>query len=83
MNAMQGRGYIPSDCLPVGDERVMEILDGPNKYGEVTFFLYWNGTGEFTGPRGQIFLSNPAKHKADRVIDRRQYGQPIPPRGEL
>jgi len=69
---------ISADCIPKDEhETVMEILDGPNKYGQYTFFLYWIGTGHFTGTRGQIFLANPAEHKAQRIIDRR-YSAPRP-----
>jgi len=52
-------------------ETVMEIVDGPNKYSQYTFFLYWIGTGHFEGVRGQIFLADPAQHKHDRSVDAR------------
>jgi hypothetical protein len=64
---------IPVDCIPKNEhETIMEITDGPNRYGQYTFFLYWIGTGHFTGVRGQIFLADPAQYKHNRIIDRRK-----------
>jgi hypothetical protein len=65
---------IPVDCMPKDGERVMEILTGPNREGKLTFFIYWIGTGHFTGPRGQIFLADPDQHPVDRIVDRRNRG---------
>lgn len=63
---------IKADCIPANEhETIIEIVGGPNKYGQHTFFKYWIGTGHFTGPRGQIFVARLSEHKADKVIDRR------------
>ena len=72
---------IAADCIPANEsETVIEILDiyatpNPNRFGQYAFFLYWIGTGHFTGVRGQIFLMRPDEMnegmKAARVVDRR------------
>jgi len=32
----------PADCRPVDGETVIEIISGPNRYNQYSFFAYWN-----------------------------------------
>jgi hypothetical protein len=75
----------PADCRPANKhETVIEVVDGPNRYGEHTFFAYWEDTYmPPSGVRGQIFLTSLSEfikrtEKIDgskityRLVDRRR-----------
>jgi hypothetical protein len=67
----------PADCRPINDETVIEVVSGPNKYGQHSFFAYWNdGYLPPSGVRGQIFLANltdfVSRHPNHRFVDRRK-----------
>jgi hypothetical protein len=65
---------IPIDCIPMHEnETVLELVAGPNRYGQYTFFLYWIGQGNFVGKRGQVFLANPTEYQHDRIVDARRW----------
>jgi hypothetical protein len=63
----------PEDCRPVGNQAVIEVVSGPNHYGQHTFFVYWNDESpvwdkngkaqtQYYDPlpcvRGQIFVAH-------------------------
>jgi hypothetical protein len=35
---------IPTDCIPMHEnETVLQLVEGSDRYGRYTFFLYWIG----------------------------------------
>lgn len=65
---------IPVDCILMHEnEVVLELVEGPDRYGRYTLLLYWIGQGHFTGTRGQVFLADPTLHKHDRVVGGRRW----------
>lgn len=72
---------IPTDCIPNGDEMVIEVFTIPDRLGRCMFNLYWNVEHIPGHPepkkhmvRGQCFFAPPSeytkKNKIGRLIDR-------------
>ena len=68
---------IPEDCIPTGNEIIMEVFTIPDRRGRCMFNLYWNvkyiqghPSPKQNMTRGQCFFAVPGDHTKNKTIDR-------------